>query len=550
MKRRQLRVLMTLCMMMTMIFALSIVAYAEAGDAYTLKISGTYNYASGQEMIEYINAERGQKGVGALVLDKELTDAAMQRAAEIAIEFEHTRPDGKSCFTVCSKANGENIAAGNSTASATYIQWENSSGHYANMINSSFSSIGIGHFKHNGVNYWVQLFSGRDAETVETRTGTEAVTTEVSIVEKEGYGIRFNIGELSDGETLELNGGETFQLKAGMINAGWASVYGVFDASSFNWFSSNTSVATVSSSGLINCKGAGKAAITATAKNGSNTVVSIDVKVCNDIREAVVSGIVDKTYTGKAVTQKVKITCNGKPLVENTDFTVTYKNNIYPGTATVTIAGKGNYTGTISKSFAIKKPSVAALKSVSARLAKGDYDAIHASWSKVKVAGAAVKYKVQYKVGSGKWKTAASRATKNTYTIKGLADGKKCYVKVTPYVTVNKKTYSGKAKTSSAIYTLKKLNRPTVKKAGKTKIKVGWNNISGESGYQISRSTKKTGTNVVSTYATTKGTYKLVKETKGKTYYYKVRAYKNIKIGGKTYKVCGPWSAVKSYKLK
>lgn len=549
--KRQLRVLMASCMMLTMAFALSIVAYAEAGDAYTLKISGTYNYASGQEMIEYINAERSQKGVGTLVLDKELTDAAMQRAAEIAIEFKHTRPDGQSCFTVCSKASGENIAAGNSTAAATYTQWENSSGHYANMTNSSFSSIGIGHFKHNGVNYWVQLFSRNDAVTAETRTGTEAITTEVSIVEKEGYGIRFNIRDLSDGETLELNGGDKFQLKAGMINAGWTSVYGVFDASSFEWSSSNTSVATVSSSGLITCKGSGNAVITATAKDGSNTAVSIDVKVCNDIGAAVVSGITDKTYTGKAVTQKLKVTCSGKPLVENTDFTVTYKNNIYPGSATVTIAGKGSYTGTISKTFAIKKPPVAALKSVSVRLAKGDYDAIYASWSKVKVTGASVKYKVQYKVGSTGWKTASSGTTKNVYTIKGLADGKKCYVKVTPYVTVNKKNCTASGKNSAAIYTLKKLNKPTVKKASKTKVKVSWKNINGESGYEIYKSTKKTkGFKLAKRVTSTKAKSTTFKVTKKKTYYYKVRAFKTIKISGKSYRVYGPWSTVRSYKLR
>lgn len=152
--------------------------------------------------------------------------------------------------------------------------------------------------------------------------------------------------------------------------------------------------------------------------------------------------------------------------------TVSYKNNTYPGTATVTITGKGNYTGTISKTFTIKNPSVAAPKSVSVRLAKGDYDAIYASWSKVAVTGATVKYKVQYKVGSANWKTATSGTTKNSYTIKGLADGKKCYVMVTPYVTVNKKNHTAPGKNSAAIYTLKKLNKPTVKKASKTKVKV------------------------------------------------------------------------------
>ena len=79
-----------------------------------------------------------------------------------------------------------------------------------------------------------------------------------------------------------------------------------------------------------------------------------------------------------------------------------------------------------------------------------------------------------------------------------------------------------------------------------SKVKVSWINISGETGYQISKSTKKSGTNIVSTYKTTSGTYKKVSATKGKNYYYKVRAYKVV--NGK--KIYGPWSSVKLFKRK
>ena len=42
-------------------------------------------------------------------------------------------------------------------------------------------------------------------------------------------------------------------------------------------------------------------------------------------------------------------------MVENTDYTLSYSNNINPGTASVKVTGKGNYTGTVTKNFTIKQ---------------------------------------------------------------------------------------------------------------------------------------------------------------------------------------------------
>ena len=67
---------------------------------------------------------------------------------------------------------------------------------------------------------------------------------------------------------------------------------------------------------------------------------------------------VDKTftYTGSAITPAVTVTYNNKQLTKDTDYTVSYSDNINPGTATVTITGKGNYTGSKSVNFTIKEP--------------------------------------------------------------------------------------------------------------------------------------------------------------------------------------------------
>ena len=75
---------------------------------------------------------------------------------------------------------------------------------------------------------------------------------------------------------------------------------------------------------------------------------------------AVISSISDQTWTGSAIKPEPTVTCNGKTLVKNTDFTFGYDNNINPGTATVIVTAKstGNYTGTATKTFVIISKSM------------------------------------------------------------------------------------------------------------------------------------------------------------------------------------------------
>ena len=104
----------------------------------------------------------------------------------------------------------------------------------------------------------------------------------------------------------------------------------------------------------------------------------------------------------------------------------------------------------------------------------------------------------------------------------------------------------GTAKESATVYTLKKLDAPTVVKYSSKKVKVSWENISGETGYQIARATSPTGKFTTTTYATTTGKSKTFSVTKGKTYYYKVRVYKTVD-GVKRY---SEWSDLTEFVLQ
>ena len=77
-----------------------------------------------------------------------------------------------------------------------------------------------------------------------------------------------------------------------------------------------------------------------------------DTKI--DIQNAVVTGVADKWNTGNEIKQTMKIVVNDKELTENVDYTVTYTNNINPGTATIKIDGLNNYQGSKEITFKIK----------------------------------------------------------------------------------------------------------------------------------------------------------------------------------------------------
>ena len=84
-----------------------------------------------------------------------------------------------------------------------------------------------------------------------------------------------------------------------------------------------------------------------------NTTADITDASAHSITEATLADIPQQTYEGQAVEPDVNLTYNGTKLVKGTDYELSYQNNTAPGTATVTITGKGSFTGTRSASFTI-----------------------------------------------------------------------------------------------------------------------------------------------------------------------------------------------------
>lgn len=119
-----------------------------------------------QQVVDLVNAERAKEGLAALTIDKNVEAAALVRAKEIQTSFSHTRPNGTSFSTALNESSavfrgaGENIAWGQKTPQEVVAAWMNSPGHRANIMNKSFTKIGVGHLKNPaGASYWAQLFT-------------------------------------------------------------------------------------------------------------------------------------------------------------------------------------------------------------------------------------------------------------------------------------------------------------------------------------------------------------------------------------------------------
>ena len=117
-----------------------------------------------QRVVDLTNAERAKQGLPALKVDTELSKVARIKSEDMQKNnyFDHNSPTYGSPFDMMKKfgisytSAGENIAQGQRTPEEVVQAWMNSAGHRANILNSSYTHIGVGYVE-NG-NYWTQQF--------------------------------------------------------------------------------------------------------------------------------------------------------------------------------------------------------------------------------------------------------------------------------------------------------------------------------------------------------------------------------------------------------
>ena len=101
-------------------------------------------------------------------------------------------------------------------------------------------------------------------------------------------------------------------------------------------------------------KNAGTGTVTITGKGNYTGAVNKTFKIAaKNVANLTIANITNKIYTGKEIKPNPEVKDESKKLTKDTDYTLSYSKNTNIGTGTVTITGKGNYTGSVNKTFKI-----------------------------------------------------------------------------------------------------------------------------------------------------------------------------------------------------
>ncbi len=242
------------------------------------------------------------------------------------------------------------------------------------------------------------------------------------------------------------------------------------------------------------------------------SVFALPASAATSIKNAVVTYTTAYTYTGKTIKPAVTVKVGKKKLTANKHYTVAYKDNKNVGRATITVTGKGSYSGKLTKYFYIKPQKTASLKATA-------YPAqVKLTWSKVT---GATGYQV-YQHINGKW-TKLSNTAKTTYTVTGLDSAVTYKFAVRAYAkAVNKYVYSAFV-FKNAVTTLAKPSSLKLSAVKETSALLSWKAIAGATSYEIILCDEATGREKLFTSKTNSLEIKSLKAFSD--YTVKVRAY-------------------------
>lgn len=237
------------------------------------------------------------------------------------------------------------------------------------------------------------------------------------------------------------------------------------------------------------------------------------------IATAAITPIANQIYTGKNITPPVSISYNGVPLTEGIDYTLQYANNKNFGTATITITGINQFSGTATLQFQILPKAVSSVK---AKKRSSTY--ITLKWTKNTQAKGYQIWRSTSLNGTYKKIKQISSGSTCTYKNTGLTAGQGYYYKVRSFMKSGSKTYYSDFSPVAILYTNLGYSRKAIAKNGTTLY-------ASESKEDTPVSTPDAGTSMNVSYNT--------KDDDGTTWY-----HVSYNAGGQTYTGYVPASKV------
>lgn len=329
-KKRVLPVVIAALMVITMM-----PANVQAASTANVYMKVTQDNAKAKQILKYVNKERTKRGLKKLKLDKSLTNAAVQRAAEVSIlvptTTPHKRPNGKIAKTVNKKISYECCLESEGWTPKKMVKsWMTSKSHKKGILLRSAKSIGISYVTTvDGYQIATLEISKSKAKSIMKSSSKKAVTKKVAAKKtllKKGY---FKIRNAS---TMTAGAKSTAKV---IYSGPKAYGPGLVAAKSFKWSSSNSGVAAVSSSGAITAKKAGTVTIKAKLKTGSKFTITKKITVKSKTNGSG-AGTQTETYEQKVLKNRQKLfdwTKSNGTQGETSAGTVYYATNEQYGTS-------------------------------------------------------------------------------------------------------------------------------------------------------------------------------------------------------------------------
>ena len=461
---------LTACLLAVLMILTCTYTNVSAATMEKVYVKGTFMQTESRNMLNKINKFRQNSkqawawnesnskkvyysNLKALKYDYTLEKMAMQRAAELAIVFDHVRPNGDICFSAFDEysyyymAAGENIAAGYGSASDVFEGWKEENepyeyqGHRRNMLSSDFTHIGIAGVKVGGTKYWVQVLAQPNGTANETKTSACDTSKKVK-VEVDSSEVTAKITKKPESLTVII--GESVKLPTVTLklNSPYSLSSVLTVTAECNWSYSGSGASISGNKILGNAKGEGTLKATIFGKK-----VSIPVTVKKPDNKITASNQTEVYSTSKR-TLELNAQCqedaaltyksNNKKITVSSTGTVTVPAKfIGKATITITAAETGTYAKTQKKITVTVKPTKTTLKSVSNPSKKK----MKITWKKNSVG---TGYQIMYATNADFTKNKTTKLIKKNGTLSAtynVTKGKTYYVKIRTYKTVGDVKY-------------------------------------------------------------------------------------------------------------